>query len=655
VSALETALALAAQGFPVFPCGRNKRPSIPGGRGFHDATTDADQIRSLFGRSGELVGCPTGAITGFDVLDFDYEHGAAQWEQENLYRLPQTRIHRTQSGGRHYLFRHAPGVRNTASKIAPGIDIRGEGGYVILPPSVGYEVINDADLAEWPDWLLELIFSKPPPPRTNGYHHQPISSARLDGFIRAVVGRVTAAGEGGKHFALRNAALSIGGIQVAAGLSDAQAKQMLIHALPQTVKDWRNADHTIEWGLAHGRERPLELEDREPPKRNGHAGAYTQEAPPKPQEFDADLFKLEYFHDIQPPTETQDFVEGLLIASTMCVIYGESNSGKTFFATDLFLHVACGWAWNGREVERGAVIYCALEGAHGIRNRIVAFREEHGLGSHDIPFAVIPVTMDLLKPNADISKLIATVQAEAKKLSLPIRAVVIDTLSRAMAGGNENAPDDMGLIVTHGTRIQQETQALVCWIHHSGKDQARGARGHSLLRAATETEIEIIDNDGIRTATVTKQRDLECSGVFNFRLKPVEIGTDRRGKPITSCVVAPEAEPTTPSSTARAVRKLTGHAKRAFEVLTDLCASEGRSGDAGVPQALPSVPEEWWRERFYARTPSDSTATKQKAFKRASLDLINSHIVGMANNRVWIAIKYEPSGPDIKPDISPDI
>jgi|1185.fasta_scaffold220565_1 hypothetical protein len=141
----------------------------------------------------------------------------------------------------------------------------------------------------------------------------------------------------------------------------------------------------------------------------------------KPSAFDNDLFNVEYSHDIPPPTDTQDFVEGLLITSTMCVIYGESNSGKTFFATDLFLHVACGWAWNGREVERGAVIYCALEGAHGIRNRVVAFREEHGLGSHEIPFAVIPVTMDLLKPDADVSRLIATIKHEAAKLQ-PHRA-----------------------------------------------------------------------------------------------------------------------------------------------------------------------------------------------------------------------------------------
>jgi len=101
---------------------------------------------------------------------------------------------------------------------------------------------------------------------------------------------------------------------------------------------------------------------------------------------------------------------------------------------------------------------------------------------------------------------------------------------------------------------------MVCWVHHSGKDQARGARGHSLLRAATDTEIEIIDNGGIRTATVTKQRDLECTGQFAFKLKPVEIGTDRRGKPITSCVVVAEQPSDTGTVGTKRDKKLSDNA-----------------------------------------------------------------------------------------------
>src|SRR5271166_1116448 len=81
---------------------------------------------------------------------------------------------------------------------------------------------------------------------------------------------------------------------------------------------------------------------------------------------------LDYFHTIKANLEASDFVEGLLIEGAMSVVYGEPASGKTFWTTDLALHVAWGRLWNGREVEVGGVIYCALEGSFGIDNRIAA-------------------------------------------------------------------------------------------------------------------------------------------------------------------------------------------------------------------------------------------------------------------------------------------
>jgi len=647
--ALEAALLLAAQGFPVFPCGRSKRPALQG-RGFHDATTDSDQVRAMFGRAGDLVGCPTGAITGFDVLDVDPRHHGDLWEQANFYRLPETRIHRTPGlpkpgdadqrvmPGTHYLFRHAPGVRNTASKIAPGIDLRGDGGYVIMPPSAGYSVLNEADIAEWPDWLLDLVLTAPPEPKLNGYHRAPVSSRRLDGFIRSVCGRVAGAGEGAKHYALRNAALSLGGIQAAAGLSEKEATDLLLAALPRTVKDWKNAGHTIAWGLAHGRNRPIELEDREPPRANGHAAPPPPE-PEEPREFDTSLFELVYFEDIQPNLDAADFVEDLLIRASMAVVYGESNCGKTFFMTDLALHIAMGKTWRGREIDGGGVIYCALEGSHGISNRVAAFRKHHGLEGHRLPFAIVPSAINMLDPKADTDRLIASILDAATMMGCPVKLVVIDTLSRAMAGGNENAPDDMGALVMNTDRVRQATGAAVVYVHHSGKDAAKGARGHSLLRAATDTEIEVIADGAFRMATVVKQRELECSGEFPFHLEVVDLGTNRRGKAVTSCVVT-EQSGSIPAA-AQARRKLTGHAQRAYEVLVDLCGSQGQSGHPGTPSGVPSVPEDWWRERFYERTPGDTHEAKRQAFRRASVALVNDQIVGMANSRVWIIYREQ--------------
>jgi hypothetical protein len=246
-----------------------------------------------------------------------------------------------------------------------------------------------------------------------------------------------------------------------------------------------------------------------------------------------------WFHDAQPNLDANDFVEGLLTSSAMSVIYGPSNCGKTFFVVDLALHVALGREWRGRAVDRGAVVYLSLEGAQGIRNRLAAFRRHHELDGEQLPFVAMPQPVNLLNEDADVHAVIELVNHVAHETGLHVAMVIVDTLSRAMAGGNENSPEDMTAIVGNCDRIRDATGAHVCIVHHSGKDEARGARGHSSLRAATDTEIEITREDGSDSSNVrvAKQRDLEAAEPFAFTLRSVPLGTNRRGKDVTSCVV----------------------------------------------------------------------------------------------------------------------
>ena len=354
-----------------------------------------------------------------------------------------------------------------------------------------------------------------------------------------------------------------------------------------------------------------------------------------------------YFNDIQPQLDAADFVENLLIRKSMSVIYGQSNSGKTFWVLDLALHVAAGMRWNaapgdsdsGREVERLGVLWLAMEGSHGISNRVTAWRESHGIDVAELPFAVIPVALNLLDPDADTDPLLEAIKAASARMQMPVGWIVVDTLSRAIAGGNENAPDDMGALVTNGSRIQQDGATAVTWIHHSGKDEAKGARGHSLLRAATDTEIEITADGSQRLARVTKQRELDCAGEFLFTLQVVELGVNKRGKPVTSCVVAGQGE----GHTAGAVPfpRLKGHVRRALDVLHDLLAESGKGGFSGVPAGCLSVPEDWWRQRFYDRTVSDGKDdlkqdSKRAAFNRAVIELQDKRVVGVCKGRIWL-------------------
>ena len=225
-------------------------------------------------------------------------------------------------------------------------------------------------------------------------------------------------------------------------------------------------------------------------------------------------------------TGTKPLVKGLLDQGAMTVLYGESNSGKTFVTMDLCYHIAAGKEWGGMRVSKLPVLYVAAEGGQGAKKRAAALASKYG-ALEGFYFLLHPV--NLLRVDADLKPLIDGVRAFDVRFGL----IVVDTLSRAMAGGDENASTDMGAMVKHLDVLRKATGAHVLTVHHSGKDKAKGARGHSLLRAATDTEIEI----GDREISVTKQRDLDKAFSSAFALDIVTLGVDEDGDPITSCTV----------------------------------------------------------------------------------------------------------------------
>ena len=252
------------------------------------------------------------------------------------------------------------------------------------------------------------------------------------------------------------------------------------------------------------------------------------------------LFTFTHADDLSDTEGAFDFVEDVISDGTGSCVYGASNSGKTFLVIDLGAHVATGTEWQGKEVEQGAVLYVALEGTQGAVNRIKAMRMR-GILPEGSPFFLCFSSVNLLDPThpAELVRMIDEINASA---SMPIRLIIIDTLARAMAGGDENSGKDMGEAVKTIDAIRAKTAAHICIIHHCGKDAAKGARGHSSLRAAMDTEIEVIhpEGDKYRTVSIVKQRDLPTISPLCFSLDVVEVGWNRRGKPITSCVVKEE-------------------------------------------------------------------------------------------------------------------
>jgi hypothetical protein len=149
-------------GLPCFPCHANKRPATPGG--YKNATSNRKAVEELWRRyPAPLIGVPTGEMSGLDVLDIDPRHGGDTWFVEHKARLPVTRVHQTQGGGFHLLFQHESGLRCSIGRIAAGVDVRAEGGYVIWWPGVGLPVTSEMPVAPWPRWLShQLSHSRPP-------------------------------------------------------------------------------------------------------------------------------------------------------------------------------------------------------------------------------------------------------------------------------------------------------------------------------------------------------------------------------------------------------------------------------------------------------------------------------------------------------------
>jgi hypothetical protein len=230
-----------------------------------------------------------------------------------------------------------------------------------------------------------------------------------------------------------------------------------------------------------------------------------------------------------------DLVDEVLPREGLSVLYGTSTAGKTFFAVDLSCHIGAGMEWRGRKVHPGIVLYVAAENPRSIETRIYAWMRHHEVPMPKL--GVIRASVDLMNGSTD--KIISAIREIEADAGEPVVLVVVDTLSRAMTG-NENAPDDMGKFVAACGRIREACRGHVMIVHHSGKDEARGARGHSSLRAATDVEMEVTREEGPegpRVATVKKNRDGAEGERFAYDLATFELGLKPSGTMATTCVL----------------------------------------------------------------------------------------------------------------------
>ncbi len=289
VSMLDHALRLAQDGIPIFPCKLNKQPYVAGG--FKAATTDPNQVRAWWSKWPDaLIGMPTGAASGIAVLDLDLrqdEDGNVTTDglsliqrvmDENGWKMPETVAVETPNGGFHGYFRHQSGFSNSAGKIGNGIDTRGDGGYVIVPPSRlpdgrCYRNVSEPGLtpADAPEWLAigfcEHRFPEAEQPNEGasdgdqspmeGHHSQegqnsPYGMAALESECAAVA----AAPQGTRNDLLNKAAFRMGQLVLRKYVLRAVVEGRLMGAALHAGLGEEEARRSIRSGLDAGMKKP---------------------------------------------------------------------------------------------------------------------------------------------------------------------------------------------------------------------------------------------------------------------------------------------------------------------------------------------------------------------------------------------------------------
>jgi hypothetical protein len=251
-------------------------------------------------------------------------------------------------------------------------------------------------------------------------------------------------------------------------------------------------------------------------------------------------------------------VDGVLPAAGNGVLYGLSGTGKSFLALDWALSLASGQvAWMGRAIKPGPVAYLAAEGQAGLSQRIRAWMHANQV-TEEPDLYIIPDAvqlLDLLDGQALLDAIRGRVEAN------PV-LIVLDTLAKCMAGGDENSTQDMGLVMASQDYLRTKTGALVLFIHHPMK-HGELERGNSSLRAAQDVMLLLKSEDGYLALESTKMRDGPALERLTLKLQPV----------LESCVVV-ELDPAD-QATAKRLTKLQTQSLQSLDrvALSDGCST----------------------------------------------------------------------------------
>jgi len=366
-----------------------------------------------------------------------------------------------------------------------------------------------------------------------------------------------------------------------------------------------------------------------------------KEAPaPKPTK----TIKIESWDEIQDePVEW--LIEGVIPKGSFTALYGPPGSFKSFIALDIAEAIATGRTWMGRPVKQtGAVLYLAGEGFGGIGARIKACKLHHQT-EDGAPIYVVRHQLNLRSSAEDFNALMLAVVQLVEQTGMEFSLAIVDTLARAFGGGNENSSEDMGAFITAMGKVQEFLNCALMVLHHSGKDAAKGLRGHSSLLGAVDTELELLrfDEQLKGVITISKQKDGADNERFGFEMVEVEIKPAGLGLTEAIVSLAVQSSDDTymePSKTSK------GNAGKGKNQRLEMLCLEKMVKEHGSAKYLEGLQRhairlEVWRQELWSKMgcTDEDKGTFKTAWHRAKQRLIDSGEGSIRDDFVWLQYK----------------
>ena len=629
---VEAALYWAERGIPVFPCGNNKAPLTS--NGFYDAETDPTKVRKLFEfyPAASLIGGRMGQ--GVFAVDVDLYKGddVHAWLKARMDEgaMTETRTHETPNGGLHFIY----GGESNCTNPAHGIEIKGEGGYICLPGAGGYQVKQEG-LSPAPPKLMDAIrFSIS---RTKGSTVSQLKAGILSGSdFHSSLTQLSAklASDGMDQTEIQTELLDLLKASVASDPGNdrhhrwrnimADAGGELSRITASAYKKFNDDAVVEEMQELSG----IDFKQYEDVEREIFVKVQVEvDLPLKEILFDEGKWPFEgqgYFADEDVNIEDQNFVMFPIYAENETVVmFAEPKTGKTALALTTALHISCGMDLGVLKVAVGGpCLYYALEGSRAIRLRVESWKKQMRADGvklpERIPCFIIEKSANFLKEEKREAAAAQIIAADiyAKKLGEPIKAIYIDTLTKAMSGGDQNSVEDTSELFDLVAKVRDGgVTSTIIFVHH--KARSGNVRGSTNIEAEPDVLLDVTKQNDVVKLRIAKARSIEDGISYHFLITSVDLGKTKQGHDLPGMFVSPIAQGEGVTQDEHIDSQKLGQMR---EVVTSL----GNTGTADLDDILVEWMEQGLIEGKKLRSgttpPSAVSAVAQEAFHKIAPD-----------------------------------